>query len=606
MNNFLRNKLYWQSSLLFFLIFFVVLGSFANSSYDDPKLDNAFEKYLLKKYPLAKRVVTKQQIMVAILRANPTAFRGGNVYFFKKINQLIFPEESTIVLISQDEAVKTIKEHYKFFKQKKTGNFPPVPLPRPSVNPERKVKKTNQQVIINKKEAGGKPNKKEAKEIKETEGKPNKKEAKEIKEAGDKPNKKEAKEIKEAENKPNKKEAKEIKEAENKLNKKEEKETADNDINKKPNINKVAFLSATEKKGGSKKTAEVLEQPANKNNFIQVGTAVKKEVTVYNWYDFLPDDILKSFTEETGIKVNYFVYNKEEVMYEEVKALNGRGYDLLVVSAGMVQKMRDNALLQVIDHKNLKGFNHLNPKLLNNFFDPNNEFSIPYLWESIGLVVNIDKLNGRDITSWADLWQKDWKGKLVLYDDMRSLFAVALKVSGYSINSKNADEIKQAYGLLRKIIPNVKKLSSYDELSEDLIKTDASISMIRGSSALRLKQKHSNVRYFNPKEGNIFFVDSFVLPSNAANIDNSYALINYLLRPEVAAGCVIGVNEATPNLAAKEFLSKDIAQDITFFPSPEMFTKAEFIEDVGIMERVYQLYWKKFKQELKSSNNPSL
>jgi spermidine/putrescine transport system substrate-binding protein len=549
MNNFLRNKLYCQPLLLFFLIFFVVGSSFANNSYDNPQLDNTFEKYLLKKYPLSQRIATEQQIMVAILRANPTAFRGGNVYFLKKTDQLVFPEESTIILIPQNEAVKTIKEHYKFFKQKKTGNFPPVSLPRPTVKPDRKIEKTNQQAIINKKET---------------------------------------------------------KEAEAALNKKEIKEKG-GELNKKSNINKVSFLSVTEKEGeeNNKKTTEVLE-PANKNNFPQAEVTMKKEVTIYNWYDFLPDNILKSFTEETGIEVNYFSYNKEEVMYEEVKALNGRGYDLLIVSAGMVQKMRDNALLQTIDHKKLKGFDYLNPKLLNNFFDKNNEFSIPYLWESIGLAVNVDKLNGKDITSWVDLWQKSWKSELVLYDDMRSLFAVALKVSGYSINSKNADEVMQAYRLLRRIIPNIKKLSNYDELGEDLIKAEASISMIRGSSALNLKQKHSNVRYFNPKEGNIFFMDSFVIPSNATNIENSYALINYLLRPEIAARCVIGLNEATPNLAAKEFLAKDVAQDVTFFPSLEMFIKAEFIGDVGRMERVYQLYWKKFKQELKLSNNPSL
>ncbi len=525
------------------------VNSFADSLYSVQKGDS-LGKIVAKNYPFRQRVSTKQQIMVAILRANPTAFQGGNIHFLKKINQLVLPSKSSIRLIPKDEAVKTIKEHLKFFKQKKTGDFPAIPLQRPSIKPEKKV---NQKDTNNKKEAIP-PTAITSKILI-------------------------------------------VKEKISNNNNKEIIETTnitDKELSTKKVPNKKEISNAKNKEESNK-----IESLKIKDNIPKIKEAIKNEITIYNWNNFLPKNILKSFTQVTGVKVNYFTYTKEEVVYEKIKALNGRGYDLLILSAELVQKMRDNGLLQAIDHRKLKNFTDLNPKLLNKFFDPDNEFSIPYLWSTLGIGINRGQTESENITHWKDLWHKKWKNKLLLYDNMRYLFAIALKVNGHSINSRDSDEIKQAYQKLRKLIPNIKRLSSFLELNNRFLIKAESAGIIKNPSALKLKRKLPNFQYIYPKEGSIFFTANFVIPSHANNIENTYAFINYLLRPEIAVRCVKGLNQSTPNLEALKLLDKHLSQDTILFPDEEVFEKAEFDANIGKTKEIYQLYWRKLKQEIK-------
>jgi spermidine/putrescine transport system substrate-binding protein len=562
MRNLLQNNLCLQFVLLLsFLVGSALpVNSFADNLYN-VQIGDFLGKIVAKNYPFRQRITSQQQIMVAILRANPTAFRGGNIHFLKAVDQLLLPAENSIALIPKDEAVKTIKEHLKFFKQKKTGDFPHIPLQTPVVKSEKKVTEPKKQGEMNKKETTDTLNKKPS--------------ATEVSSSAKNPEQEAAES--------------------NNQEMTNTKKTAIT-LNKKPSIKEASSSAKAEELAlkNNEKTIEGLVA-TNTNKLPQAEATIKKEITIYNWRNFLPDDVLKSFTQTTGIKVNYFTYSKEEVMYEKIKALNGRGYDLLIASITLVQKMRDNGLLQAVDHRKLKHLDYLNPKLLNRSYDPNNEFSIPYLWANVGIATNgLERMN---ITRWEDLWHKRWSNKLVLQGNMRHLFAVALKVNGHSINSKNPDEIKQAYRKLRKIIPNIKKLSSTFVLNDD--STNNAILMVRGSIALKLKKKQSNMQYLYPQEGSIFLMDSFVIPSNASHIENTYAFINYLLRPEIAARCVDGLNESTPNLEALKLLDKAISQDISLFPNTDILEKAEFKQDIGKIQGIYQLYWRKFKQEVK-------
>ena len=182
--------------------------------------------------------------------------------------------------------------------------------------------------------------------------------------------------------------------------------------------------------------------------------AADQELYFYNWSEYIPNEVLEDFTEETGIKVYYSTYESNESMYAKLKT-QGTGYDLVVPSTYFVSKMRKEGMLQELDKTKLSHFADLDPNYLDKPFDPNNNYSIPYIWGATGIGINSDMLDKSSIKNWGDLWDTQWEGQLMMMDDSREVFHIALSKLGYSPNTTNPEEIKEAYEELRKLMPNV-------------------------------------------------------------------------------------------------------------------------------------------------------
>lgn len=320
----------------------------------------------------------------------------------------------------------------------------------------------------------------------------------------------------------------------------------------------------------------------------------EETVIVYNWSDYVPQEVLEDFTRETGIKVQYVTYKNNEIMYTKLKMLKGRGYDVLVPSTYMVERLRKDGLLQPINPSLLSNFGQLDPQLLNKPYDPGNEFSIPYLWGSVGLAVNADNPAAASVSSWTDLWHRQWRGKLLLLDDMRSVFHMALRLDGNSTNSSSPEEIKRAYERLQKLMPNV-HLFGEDKANEPFETGEVDLGTLWNGDAVLAHSKNPAIRYVYPKEGASFWMDSFVIPARASNPENAHKFIDYMLRPEVAVRCVNELGYATPNLAAKAMLDAETRDNPTIFPPPEALSKAEFQRDIGNALELYMRYWAKLK-----------
>ncbi len=177
--------------------------------------------------------------------------------------------------------------------------------------------------------------------------------------------------------------------------------------------------------------------------------AADKELYFYNWSEYIPNEVLEDFTKETGIKVYYSTYESNESMYAKLKT-QGSGYDLVVPSTYFVSKMRKEGMLQKIDKSKLPHFKDLDPNYLNKPFDPSNNYSIPYIWGATGIGVNADMMNPNELHSWNDFWDEKWQGQLMMMDDSREVFHIALTKLGYSANTTNPEEIKAAYEELKK------------------------------------------------------------------------------------------------------------------------------------------------------------
>ena len=270
----------------------------------------------------------------------------------------------------------------------------------------------------------------------------------------------------------------------------------------------------------------------------------------YNWTEYVPPGLLEQFTKETGIKVIYSTYESNETMYAKLKTYKDGAYDLVVPSTYYVDKMRKEGMIQKIDKSKLSNFSNLDPDMLNKPFDPNNDYSIPYIWGATAIGVNGDAVDPKSVTSWADLWKPEYKGSLLLTDDAREVFQMALRKLGYSGNTTDPKEIEAAYNELKKLMPNVAAFNS-DNPANPYMEGEVNLGMIWNGSAFVARQAGTPIDVVWPKEGGIFWMDSLAIPANAKNKEGALKLINFLLRPDVAKQVAETIGFPPPNLAAR-------------------------------------------------------
>jgi spermidine/putrescine transport system substrate-binding protein len=320
-------------------------------------------------------------------------------------------------------------------------------------------------------------------------------------------------------------------------------------------------------------------------------TAVKQKVVIYNWTEYLPESALQAFTKETGIEVEYATYESNEAMYAKIKLLEGKGYDVVVPSTFYVEKMRKEGLLQVLDKTKLKNIANLDPALLNKAYDPDNQFSVPYLVSATGIAINGKVVDATKITKWADLWKPEYVGKIELMDDMRDNFYIGLRLCGFQDNSTNEAEIKCAYEKLKALLPSVKTFNS-DAPKVPLIQGNVSIGAIWNGEAYKASQELENVQFVYPEEGATFAIDSFVIPKGAANVDAAYKFIDFMLRAESAKAAIEDLGYTAPNLAGQALLDEKLRNNKTVFPSKADFDKGAIHADVGDEAlAIYSKYW---------------
>lgn len=322
----------------------------------------------------------------------------------------------------------------------------------------------------------------------------------------------------------------------------------------------------------------------------------EEKVVIYNWTEYIPEGVLDDFTKETGIKVDYNTYDSNELMYSKIKIQDGKGYDVIVPSTYLVSKMAKEDMLAPLDKAKLSNFKHLDESLLSKPYDPDNTYSVPYTWGSTGIGINTSEISDK-ITAWKDLWNPKWKGKLLLTNDMREVFQMALRINGHSANTTNPEEIKQAYERLKLLMPNVLAYNS-DAPREPYLAGDVNLGMIWNGEVIMAQAEEPNINYIYPEEGGIFWVDSFAIPKGAANKDNAHKFIDFMLRPETAKRTVEALGYATPNKTALPLLDKTLRENSIIFPPKETIDKGEFQKDVGDEAlKVYKRYWEILKTQ---------
>lgn len=312
---------------------------------------------------------------------------------------------------------------------------------------------------------------------------------------------------------------------------------------------------------------------------------------IYTWSNYTDADLLKSFTEQTGISVVANVFDSNESMLAKIRAGGGAEYSIISPTDYMVQQMIEIGLLSELDPDRLDGLNNLLPRFQNPVYDPQNRHSIPISWGTTGIVYNTKKLKDAP-EDWNYLWthQETLSRRMTLINDVREVMGAVLRMLGYSYNSTNPAHLQQAYQKLTELKPAIATFTS-DAWRDQMVAGDLWLAMGYSADAIKAAEDNPDLRYVIPRSGSSLWTDTMVIPKSAPNPDAAYAWLNFILQPKVMAQVCQRLKFATPNQAAMKLLPPEIKNNENLFPPGQLLAKCEQIAPVGDFSEVYDRYW---------------
>lgn len=315
-------------------------------------------------------------------------------------------------------------------------------------------------------------------------------------------------------------------------------------------------------------------------------------LNVYNWGDYIDETIFDTFEEETGIKVNYETFATNEEMYTKIKN-GGTQYDIAIPSDYMIEKMIKEDMLEPIDMSKIENYANIDDQFKDLAFDPTNSYSVPYFWGTVGIIYNTDLITD-EITSWSDLWNEKYADEFTMVDSQRDSIMVALKMLGYSMNTRNLDELEAAKEALIEQKPLVLAYAG-DNVKDMLISEEAAMAVVWSGEASTVIQEYDNFEYVLPTEGTNEWVDSIVIPKGAANIDAAHEFINFLCRGDIGFLNADYVGYSTCNVETMKLLDASLMGTTYAYPDASLLENSEVFLDPGDFVEEYDRVWTEIK-----------
>ena len=321
------------------------------------------------------------------------------------------------------------------------------------------------------------------------------------------------------------------------------------------------------------------------------------EVVVYNWGEYIDPDTISMFEEETGIKVIYDEFETNEIMFPKIEA-GASKYDVVCPSDYMIKKMIENDLLAEINYDNVPNAKaNIGQQYwdMSKEFDPENKYSVPYCWGTVGILYNKTMVDG-PVDSWSILWDEKYADNILMQDSVRDAFMVALKLNGYSMNSVNPEELNAAK---ESLIAQKPLVQAYviDQVRDKMIGNQAAIGVIYSGEAIFTQRENPDLEYVIPKEGTNVWIDSWVITKNAPNKENAEKFIDFMCRPDIALKNFEYITYSTPNDAARELIEdEDIRNSKIAFPTLSDYSNLETFTYLGEdADALYNELWKEVK-----------
>ncbi|MGF1482029.1 MAG: spermidine/putrescine ABC transporter substrate-binding protein [Cyanophyceae cyanobacterium] len=330
---------------------------------------------------------------------------------------------------------------------------------------------------------------------------------------------------------------------------------------------------------------------SNSNN--SQGTA-DDVLNVYNWTTYIDPEAIAQFESEFGVKVNYDTYESNEDLYAKLKPGNP-GYDVIFPSDYMVEVMAAEELVEPLNIDNIPNVKNINEQFLNPPYDPENQYSLPYQWGTLGIGYNIEATGG-EITSWAEMFNYGKAGSVSLLEDMRETLGAVLIYLGHDPNTTNPDALAEVRDFL---VEKKELIQAFAPDTGQLLLTQGEVDMAFewSGDVFQVMEEDPNIRYVIPEEGTIVWTDTVAIPKDAPHKELAEEFINFILEPEIGAQISNYIKYGSPNEAAKEqgLIAKEDLQNPAIYPAPEVFERLYYIEDVGEATTMYDEAWTEIK-----------
>ncbi|MBR3098228.1 MAG: ABC transporter substrate-binding protein [Clostridia bacterium] len=272
-----------------------------------------------------------------------------------------------------------------------------------------------------------------------------------------------------------------------------------------------------------------------------------KVLNVYNWGEYIDKQVITNFENEYKVRVNYSLFSSNEEMYTKLQS--NASYDVIIPSDYMIERLIREKKLQPLDREIVTDLDNLTDSVKNLEYDPDNTWSVPYLWQNVGIVYDTTKIDPEKIeeAGWDIFQDPEYAGHTYMYDSERDAFMVAFKALGYSANTENPDEIQAAYEWLRNMDKAVRPSYVTDEVIDSMANGEKWLALVYSGDAAYILSENEDMGFCAPKQGTNIAVDAMVIPANASNPKLANYFINYILGYESSAMISEEVGYASPN-----------------------------------------------------------
>lgn len=309
----------------------------------------------------------------------------------------------------------------------------------------------------------------------------------------------------------------------------------------------------------------------------------QKILNVLNWTSYIPTEVVKDFEEEFGVKVNYGTYSSNEELLAKLTSSREGTYDLVFPSDYMVNLMISRNLLEPLDHGKLENINNLNPLFLNQQYDSDNVYSLPFLMATTVFLYDstvVDRL-----TSYKDLQNPALENNLVMLDDQRIIIGAMLNACGYDMNDVHEDHLESSLKFFNKIKPNIKAFDS-DSPKTFFITKEVDAGIVWNAEAILAREENPDLKISYPAEGFALSMDNYTIVKGAKNVDYAYLFIDYLLRPEVAQKIV----DEYPYISTNKYVESLPEAELR-----QILENGSYVENVGADIKRFDKLWAKYK-----------
>lgn len=310
----------------------------------------------------------------------------------------------------------------------------------------------------------------------------------------------------------------------------------------------------------------------------QASAAGTVTINVYNWGQYISDgtddsiDVIAEFEDAyPNIKVNYMTYDSNESMYTKLKA-GGASFDLIFPSDYMVDKLIQEDMLEELNFDNIPNFQYIDASFKNLAYDPDNRYSVPYTWGTVGIIYNTKYVDEADVTGWDVFWNEKYSGKVLMFDNPRDAFAIAQFRLGYDINTEDSVALGLAAQSLRDEKPVVQAYVM-DQVFDKMERAEAWIAPYYAGDYLTMVEENPDLAFCFPEEGYNLFVDAICIPKGAEHKEAAETFINFLLSPEVCAQNLEYLGYSAPSAAAKALMDPEMAESPVAYPSEEVLAR---------------------------------